>query len=159
MGTAVGKFSTVLVKPTVNERETAPEGETIDFVAGNENRQYAVDRKYKGDVWIVQSYDELKASFAHSNAVKDYTEQYTEAFFEEKALIIWASELMEYGLMGHVPVTRLVKNGNELCMVRKATIFLSMPYNHFERHLLEIDKADLAGIDTVTFYTEYEYTE
>ncbi len=160
MRTALGKIDSVLVKPTALERETAPEGEAIEFVIGNTRGQYGEDRRYKGDVWIVQSYDELKASFEHSNAVKDYTAQYRESFFEEKALIIWASELMEYGLMGsNVPVDRLVKNGNELCMVRKATIYLTMPYNHFERHMIEIDKADLIGIDTVTFYTEYEYKE
>ena len=159
MRTALGQTSTVLIKPSVTERETAPEGDTIDFALGNTRGQYAGDTKLVGDVWIVQSYDELKASFEHSNAKKDYTVEYDEAFFEEKALIIWASQILEAGLIGDVPVDRLVKNGNELCMVRKVTIFLSMKIYHFERHLIEIDKEDLVGIDTVTFYTEYEYRE
>lgn len=159
MRTALEQTSTALIKPSATEREIAPEGDTIDFSLGNTRGQYAGDTRKVGDVWVVQSYDELKASFKHSNAKEDYTVEYDEAFFEDKALIVWASQIMEAGLVGDVPVERLVKNGNELCMVRKVTIFLSMKVYHFERHLIEIDKEDLAGIDTVTFYTEHEYRE
>ena len=152
--TIVYSEPTVLVKPAVAAAETVPEGETVEVTVANGYMQYADDSRRKEDVWVAQSLDELKASFAHSNGSVDYSEHYTEAFFEDHAVIVWASHYVDDGLVD-VRFDRIVKNGNELCLVRTAEYFSILPMDHFERFVLEIDKADLAGIEQIRLFTEH----
>ncbi len=151
--TCVYSEPTVLVKPPVTVLQTAPEGEEVAFTVANEYMQYADDSRRQEDVWVAQSLDELKAGFAHSNGKVDYSEDYTEAFFEDRAVIVWASHFVDDGLVD-MSFGGIVKNGNELCLVRNARYFSIMPMDYFERYVLEIDKDDLEGVDIICTYTK-----
>ena len=155
---AVGNQDGMLVNPTATFIETAPEGEEIAFVQANADMQFADDRLYKGDVWIAQSLDELKATYTYSNGYVDYSANYTEEFFEDKAVIVWASHHYEDGLV-NMEMSRIVRNGNELCLVRHIELFLRMPSEWFDRYILEVSKDDLVGVDTIRLCTEYSYRE
>lgn len=157
MCTVVGQTATTLIKPTVTERETALEGEELAFQA-NDRHQYNADSRRMPDLWVVQSYEELVAAYNHSYAQQDFTVNYNEAYFEDNALIIWATHHADYGLYD-ICVKRVIKSGNELCLVRELKFLRNEPFDCFARFLVEISKEDLADIDTVTLYTEYDYRE
>ncbi|MBQ4617647.1 MAG: hypothetical protein IJB27_04655 [Clostridia bacterium] len=151
-----------LILPTVSATETAPEGEEISYILADHYADGAERNPWCDDVWIAQSYEELAAinqAFHRPNAAEKYdlTARYDEAFFEDKAVIVWA--MFHEGTLNGMGFNGIVKNGDELCL--KRTLYSdrtqSMVYN--QRFILEIDKADLEGITTVTKYTdEYIYS-
>ena len=156
---AVGAISPVLVKPTFGEANSTPDGEVIEFTRTGDRYSYndSASRRVE-DLWVAQSLEELQAVYADSKCINDFTAEYDEAFFKDNAVILWAAHEIEGGLVD-LQLDRIVKSGNKLCLVQKLIMRFQMPYDHFERFVINVSKADLAGIDTITICTEYEYKE
>ena len=154
---SLGNVDTALIKPTVTYTETAPEGDEIAFERTEEYFEYS---GHTDDVWIAQSLEELQASYLYSDGKEeaDYSTIFNEEFFEDKAVIVYQCHIIQNGLVD-VNVTRLVRNDNQLCLVRNVELFLTMPFHFTERFLLVVSKEDLVGVDTISLYTEYTYRE
>ena len=157
--TTVGAVESVLLKPAQVALEATPAGDAVSFEKNYSDHQYAHDQWWQGDVnkvWVAQSLKELQAVYAHSDCVKDFSAEYDEAFFADKAVIVWEVGYEDYGLMG-ISMKGIVKSGSQLCLVRELDYFLTMGCWDYDRYILEISKADLEGVDSICTVTEKTY--
>ncbi len=148
----------VFVKPHITQLESVPTGEAIPFSFAANGEKYAELGKSINDAWIAQSLDELRACYAYSYGRVDYSDEYTEAFFDNNAVIVWDVYYMDTGLMRAQP-GKIIKNGTNLCLVTSLlyTTEAPMPYAEMRRYIIEVSKEDLAGIETVSRCTEIIY--
>ncbi len=145
----------VFVKPGVSQSESVPTGETVAFSFVVNGDKYAELGKSINDVWIAQSLDELRACYTYSYGRADYSEAYTDAFFEDRAVIVWDVYCMDYGLVSAQP-GQIVKNGTDLCLVTNLvyTSIDLMPFVEIKRYIVEVSKEDIQGVDTISMCTE-----
>ena len=163
LAVSVGQKTPTFFRPTLSmtegTAEDMPQGEDVAFAIAPDTEFVGRDYQNQNRVNVVQSFDELAAWWNYGrlkdDAGKDFTSMYTESFFEDRALILYDSQLLKDGLFA-LELEKMVKSGNELCMVRKVTLKYQLPLNQFNRFIMEVSKEDLADIESVSVYTYYE---
>lgn len=164
LAVSVGQKTPTFFRPTLSmtegTAEDMPQGEDVAFVISDPTNTLR-DSENINRLIVAQSREELLAWWNYGRSVKngdnfrDFTVDYDESFFEDRALILYDSQLLKDGLFA-LELEKMVKSGNELCMVRKVTLEYQAPLNQFNRFIMEVSKEDLADIESVSVYTYYE---
>lgn len=130
-------------------------GKGIDFSVGVKVNIHSSENNYYFQAEIADSYDELikiYRSDANHNKV-DYIAKYNEAFFSNKALIVLFSK--DSSGSDSVNIQSIVKNGNTLGINYERNLAENGTGDiPFWRFLIEVDKADVAGIKEISLYCQ-----
>ena len=118
-------------------------------------------------VAVARSTDEIQSLFYDLSLEKydgqgdvanlDLIEKYDDSFFNEKALIL-VSQIYSVRLSG-AEITELSKSENELCVslltpVQRPSLDAYATAITNECVAIEVNKSDLRGIDTISFYVQ-----
>lgn len=144
-------------EPAIIERSEPLQGEVVTFVHANAQK---VLTDYTPGVWVVQSLEELKVAVGLQKYL-DYDENYlqecighiSEDFFETNVMIVLDTYYSDVN--DNVKLSRVVKNESELCIILECEMAWDEPFMAHDRFLLEVAKADLEGVETITTYAEY----
>ncbi|MBE6763589.1 MAG: hypothetical protein E7553_04455 [Ruminococcaceae bacterium] len=154
----VSKGTTVYPVEAVFAKRSEPlQGQDVTFVHANADIPLA---DYTPSVWVVQSVEELRAALSlqkymeyDETTLQECVGHISQAFFEDHVLIVL--DTFYNDVNSSVRPSRIVKSDNELCIVLECEMAWDEPLMAHDRFLLEVARADLENVQTITTYAEY----